>query len=215
MTPSEIEAYSRRLLNATSSNFWSSEEIIQNHLYNAAMEMATECECIENRYTTVSVASQQEYSKPTRAAQVKRITYDGQKLQKIDFRQLDSIDYNPSSTTTGTPLYYAVFDETIFLHPVPDTSALTITIQTIDFPAQPTVNSTLEIPAQYHLKLAIGVAYLMSLKELGHPNVTRFQAMWAQALEDVKEAERKKKRGDGFRIVLSEEQTVVTEFGTI
>ena len=58
MTPLEIEEYARHRLNADSSSFWSSAEIIENYLYNCASELAVETLCLENRYTTDSVADQ-------------------------------------------------------------------------------------------------------------------------------------------------------------
>jgi len=215
MTPAQIETMSRRLLNSESSKFWSQDEIITELLYECATQLSIETECIENRYSTDSVAGQQEYSQPERAIQLKRVTYDGNKLKKISFRELDSIDLNTDTTVTGTPAYYAIFDETVFLHPAPDTSSLTIKMQTIDQPSRPDINSILEIPSRYHTKLAMGVAYLMSMKELGHPNTSRLEGLWFKAIEDVKEMEKKRKRGDGFKVVLTEENAMVDRLGVV
>lgn len=215
MTPSDIETWARRLMNAEGSKFWSQAEIIQDLLYEALMQLAIETECIENRYTTVSVASQQEYARPSRAISIKRVVYNGDKLKKINFRQLDSINLNTNTTVTGTPAYYIEYDETIFLHPVPSTAALTIEIHTIDEPSRPSNGSTLEVPSRYHTKLATGVAYLMSMKELGHPNTARLERLWFKAIEDVKEMERKRKRGDTFARVIREEDMLMTQIGVV
>ncbi len=175
MTPIKIETIARRMLNATGSNFWSQTEIIEDYLYMAALEMAQETFCIENRYSTTSVADQQEYATPSRMIGVKRVEYAGAKLKPIDFQRLDSI--NPNSTTlgTGTPQYYYYFDDSFGLYPVPSTAGDTIKIYTYDEPDIPTSSSVLEIPTQYHGKLVLGVAYYMRLKELGHPHVNRFE----------------------------------------
>jgi len=178
MTPSQIETAARRMMNAVGSNFWSPEEIIGDYLYMAALELATETNCIENRYTTPSVASQQEYAIPSRMIAVKRVSYNGKRLDKISFEQLDLIQPDTGTAVEGTPLYYYYFDSSFGLYPVPDTSALTIKIQTYDEPDVPTSTSTLQIPTQFHQYLVIGTAYYMSLKELGHPNVSRFEWMW-------------------------------------
>lgn len=177
MTPSEVETAARRLLNAVGSQFWSSEEIIGDYLYMSALEMATETHCIENRYTTTSVASQQEYAVPSRMIAVKRVTWDGNKLKPITPLQLDSIDQNSVTTTVGTPQYYYYYDDAFGLYPIPD-SAKTIKIHSCDEPDKPTSLTTLEIPTQFHGYLVIGVAYYMSLKELGHPHVQRFEFQW-------------------------------------
>ena len=178
MTPSQIETAARRMLNAVGSNFWSSDEIIGDYLYMAALEMAQETFCIENRYTTSSVASQKEYANNSRMLAVKRLTYDGIKLKQVTFLELDSIDINTGNTGTGTPMYYYFYDDVFGLHPTPVSSGKTIKVHTLDEPDRPTTTSTLEIPTQFHGYLVIGTAYYMSLKELGHPHVQRFEFLW-------------------------------------
>lgn len=214
MTPSEIEIAARRMLNAAGSSFWSSDEIIGNYLYMAALELAAETYCIENRYTTTSVASQQEYATPTRALAVKRVEYDSQKLRPISLQQLDSIDLNTNTTVTGTPQYYYHFDESIGLFPTPADSGKTIKVYSYDEPSVPTSTSTLEIPARFHGYLVIGVAYYMSLKELGHPHVGRFEFQWARAIDKVRRSVRLKNK-DNFHTVLREEDQPSTHLGMI
>jgi hypothetical protein len=178
MTPSQIETAARRMLNAVGSQFWSSDEIIGDYLYFAALEMAQETFCIENRYTTTSVDGQKEYQNTARMLAVKRLTYDGTKLKQVSFLELDSIDINLGNTGTGIPQYYYFFDDVFGLHPTPGESAKIIKTHTLDEPDKPTSSSTLEIPTQFHGYLVIGVAYYMSLKELGHPHVSRLEFMW-------------------------------------
>jgi hypothetical protein len=214
MTPSAIEVAARRLLNATGSSFWSSDEIIGDYLYMAALEMASETFCIENRYTTTSVASQQEYAVPSRLLAVKRVEYDGEKLRPISFTQLDSIDLNTNTTVTGTPQYYYHFDESFGLFPAPDTAGDTIKIYTYDEPSVPTSSSTLEIPTRFHGYLVIGVAYYMSLKELGHPHAPRFEIQWARAIDKVRKSVRMRNK-DQFATVLREEDQPSTHLGMI
>lgn len=220
MTPTQIETAARRMLNAEGSTFWSQAEIIENYLYMAAMELATETFCIENRYTTTSVADQQEYALASRAIAVKRVEYDSEKLMPIDFQKLDSIDLNTSTTVTGTPQYYYQFDDVIGLFPTPDTAGDTIKIYTYDEPDATTANSTLEIPTQYHNFLIIGVAYYMSLKELGHPHTQRFEYLWNHpgnphnAMMKVKRSVRMRNK-DNFSIVKREEDLPSTLLGAI
>jgi hypothetical protein len=214
MTPSEIETAARRMLNASGSSFWSSAEIIEDYLYMAAMEMAAETFCIENRYSTTSVASQEEYAVPSRALAVKRVTYDGEKLRPITAQQRDSIDLNTNTTITGTPQYYDRFDESLILYPAPDSSSKTIKVWSYDEPSKPTSTSTLEIPTRFHGYLVIGVAYYMSLKELGHPHVPRFEAQWARSIDKVRKSVRMANK-DNFHTVLREEDQPSTNLGMI
>jgi len=219
MTPIQVETVARRMLNAESSNFWSQAEIM-DYIYMSALEMAQETFCIENRYTTTSVADQQEYATPSRMLGVKRVEYAGAKLKPIDFQRLDSI--NPNSTTlgTGTPQYYYYFDDSFGLYPVPSTAGDTIKIYTYDEPDVPTSSSVLEIPTQYHGKLVLGVAYYMSLKELGHPHVNRFEFQWNHvnnpnsAINQVKRAVKMRNK-DNFPIVKREEDLPGTLLGAV
>jgi len=220
MTPSTIETAARRLMNAVGSKFWSSEEIIENYLYMAALELAQETYCIENRYTTTSVASQQEYSVPSRMLAVKRVEYDSSKLKPISFQQLDSINLNTNTTVTGTPQYYYYFDESFGLYPAPSSAGDTIKIYSYDEPSVPTSTSTLEIPSRFHNHLVIGVAYYMSLKELGHPHVQRFEWLWnhpgnpRNSINQVRTAIRMRNK-DNFHVVMREQDQPSTVLGLV
>jgi hypothetical protein len=162
------------------------------------------------------VASQTEYAKPSRSYAVTRVEYaTNGKLKPIDFRQLDSIDVNTNTTVTGIPQYYYYFDDVIGLYPAPSESSITITVHSYDEPAQPTSTSTLEIPTRYHQRLVIGVAYYMSLKELGHPNTSLLLSMWQKALADTVKEERARKSKDTPNRVLREEDLPATALGTI
>jgi hypothetical protein len=214
MTPVEIITAARRFHNAEGDTFWSDAELY-DYLYFAAMRLATECECIDNRYTTQSVSGQAEYTTPTRAYRVKRVEYNNQKLDPVDFRALDSVDLNSTTTPTGTPQYYYNYDNVFGLYPTPDTSDLDIKVFTYDFPSKPTATSILEIPTHYHDALVYGVRALMSPKELGHPNTGYYQAEWERAVANVRRMERRRRRGDKFSRVLREEDLPNTQLGYI
>ena len=214
MTPLEVITAARRFHNAIGDSFWSDEELY-DHLYWSAMRLAKDARCIENRYTATSVASQTEYSKPTRAFEIKRVEYDSRKLDPIDFRMLDSIDLNTNTTVTGTPQYYYWYDDVIGFHPTPSASSDTIKIYSYDYPSKPSATTTLEIPVQYHDALVFGVRAFMSGKELGHPNTGFYDQKWEEAVRDVKKKEKQRKRGDKFRRVLREEDLPNTTLGYI
>ena len=220
MTPSEIEEASRRMLNAVGSSFWYSSEILSNYLYMSALEMAEETFCIQNRYSTPSIANQQEYEVPNKMLAVKRITYDSEKLKPISLQQLDSIDLNTNTTVVGIPQYYYHYDDAFGLYPAPQEADKTILVHSYDQPSVPTDISTLEIPSRFHGYLVIGTAFYMSLKELGHPHVQRFEWMWNHA-GNPNNAIMKAKRSvrmmnkDNFNVVLKEEDQPSTNLGMI
>ena len=193
MTPLEIITAARQFHNAVGDDFWSDAELY-NHLYFCSQRLARECLVIENRYTTTSVASQQEYSKPTRSLQIKRVEYDSRKLMPVDFREIDSVNLNTVDVPVGTPAYYYWWDDVIGFYPTPGTSDLTIKIYSYDYPNFPTATSILEVPAQYHDALVFGVRSLMTPKELGHPNTTFYSQEWERSVMDVKKKEKLRKR---------------------
>jgi hypothetical protein len=220
MTPSEIETAARRMLNAAGDKLWSSAEIIENYLYFAAMEMASETFCIQNRYSTTTVADQQEYAVPTRMLAIKRLTYDSQKLKPISLQKLDSIDLNTNTTVTGEPQYYYHFDDAFGLYPAPSTAGKTIKVFSFDEPSVPSSTSTLEIPSRFHPYLVIGVAYYMSLKELGHPHTNKLEWQWNSsnnrhnAIDKVRRSVRMMNK-DNFNIVINENDQPSTYLGMI
>jgi hypothetical protein len=214
MTPLEVITAARQFHNAVGDDFWSDAELY-NHLYFAANRLARESLCIDNRYTTTSVADQQEYTKPTRAVQIKRVTFDSRKLDPLDMRMIDSINLNTTTTPTGTPQYYYWFDNVIGLYPIPSTASLTIEIWSYDYPSFPSATSTLEVPVQYHDALVFGVRAMMSPKELGHPNTSFYNEKWEQAVKDVRNMEKRRKRGDKFRRVITEEELINTQLGYV
>lgn len=215
MTPSTIETYARNKLNALNDSLWSSAEIIENYLYECCMEFSREVKCIENTYTTTTVASTQEYALPSRYIDILRVTYNGTKLQPISMREYDELTWpNTTTTTSGTPTFYYYFGETIGLFPVPD-AAVTLKIWVIQGHDVVSSNSTLEIPIQYHHMLVDGVVSKMCMKEIGDPRATFYAGVWQQHLMKAAAQWRKHKRGDRFGVVLTEERTPTTNFGTI
>jgi hypothetical protein len=121
LTPTQLETIIRQRTNTVGDTFWSTDEMLKL-FWMAHLEMAREAMCIERTYTTTSVASQQEYDYPTQTIAIKRVTYDGEKLQPITMSEDDALTLSDSTTTAlGTPKIYFVWNETIYLRPVPDT----------------------------------------------------------------------------------------------
>ncbi len=120
MTPNDLQEYARRQYNASADQFFSDSELYQ-HIWAAEYELAYKAMLIERVYTTTTVASQQEYSYPTDTIAIKRVTYDGVKLVPITFKEDDTLTLgNAATTATGSPQFYAIWNETLYLRPVPD-----------------------------------------------------------------------------------------------
>lgn len=214
MTPAQIEEAARNKYNATGDTFYTTDEIV-DYIYQAQLELAQVCPIIEATYTTTSVASQQEYSFPSYTSEIKRITYDGRKLQPITFRDDDTLTaLGQSTTTTGTPECYAVWNRTLYLRPLPS-EAKTIKIFSVNEPQPMTSASSLEIPSLFHMDVVDFVLMQMALKDENARASMIYEKRWEAAKRRAIAWCKKKKRGDGFAAVQSEEQHAVTQFGTI
>ena len=188
-------------MNVVGDGFWSTDEMLKL-FWMAHLELAREAMCIERTYTTVSVQSQQEYDYPSNTIAIKRVTYDGDKLEPITMREDDALTLSDMTTTsTGRPKYYFVWNETLYLRPVPDTSALTIKIFSYNEPQEILTTSTFEIPCQFVPDTQYFVMAAMSAKEGDFQKATYYQNMWDKAVLKCKAWTRKRLRGDAFASV--------------
>lgn len=215
MTPSQIETAARRRLNAVSSDFWSSTEIIEDCLYFACLDVATRARCIEATSTASSVASTASYSKPTNAIEIKQITYDSQKLELLPEREYFSLNLNGQTATVGRPQWYYLWGDNYILYPTPDQSSLSISIRSVNEPAAVTSGSTLEIPSQFHNRLVNGVCYYMLLKDVDDPRTPIFEARWIRDVQDCVDEWSRSKHADKMPRVRLEETLLTTDTGIV
>lgn len=209
MTPLELEEYARRRYNAVDDTFFSSAEIM-DYIYHACQELAQESQVIERIYTTTTVASTQAYDFPTNAMSFKRVTWNGRKLALIDMREDDAITgMNQATTDTGDPEVYWIWNRAIYLRPIPS-SAQTLKMWSFNFPSEVSTTSTLEVPEQFHLKLANYVNQQMAVKDQNFIAAKYYGTLWEKDKLDVKRTMRKLKRGDGFSSTKDENMIVET-----
>ncbi len=201
MTPAQINTMARQRYNAVSDDFWPDEEIY-GIIYQGCCEMATEGLIIEQTYATVSVASQQEYVYPTNALGIKRITFDGAKLSCITFREDDALTWLDQATlATGTPTSYMIWNNIIYLRPVPTTDALVIKVWATIEPQTVTATSTLELPSEFHAALVHLILSEMSAKNKNYQGAAYYRALWNEDLKRAKRFNRRRKIGDAFQVV--------------
>lgn len=197
MTPTELQTFIRQKYNIVGDNFWSDSEIY-NLIWEASYQLAREAFVIEGTYTTTTVAGTQAYSYPTNAISIKRITWDGRKLQPINMREDDSLTGNlQSSTSQGDPQFYYVWDETIYLRPIPS-SAATLKIFSFDKPQEITTSSTIDVPEQFHMDLIDYVLSNLHAKEKNFAGAQYYLALWQAKIAKIKAWQRKRLRGDAF-----------------
>lgn len=195
MTPTELVNFVRQKQNSVGDDFWSDSEIL-NLIWAASFEIAREAFVIETTYTVTTVVGTQQYSYPTNTIAVKRVTYNGQKLTKINMREDDQLTgQNQATTTTGNPIYYYEWGNNIYLRPIPnDTKSLVVF--SYNEPQQLTTTSVIEVPSQYHLDMADYVLSAMSAKEKNFQGAQYYKGQWEQKLLKIKMFERKRLRTD-------------------
>jgi hypothetical protein len=214
MDVGDIEEAARAQYNGTGDSFFSSVDFTRS-IYQACLQLAREALCIEATYSTTTVAGTQEYALPTNTISVKRITYEGQKLQQVNMREDDSLTLqNSGSTTQGTPTYYFIWDDTIYLRPIP-AAAGTLKIFSYNEPSEVTTSSTIEVPSEFHMDLVEYVLYRMYAKDKDLQMAQFHREHWETAMEKAKRWYRRRKRGDAMPVVQDEETLGVTSLGSI
>lgn len=217
MTPAQVETYARDRYNASTSTFWS-QDVVFKLIYQAELDLATDCFVIEGAPDTSisTVASTRAYSFPSLCIAIKRIEYAGQKLQPIDFRDLDSLTLSTTATAaTGTPQYYAEWNSKVYLYPTPDAIG-TVTIYPYQEPTLLTTSSTaLSTPTRVHMKLVDFVVAAMAEKDGNYPMADRYRKLWDATKLNERRLIAKRKRTDGFATVKSEEVLPNTILGAV
>lgn len=213
MTITDLITQTRAQYNATADTFFADSEII-HYYYEACAILAREGLLIEAvSSSTSTVIGTQAYSVPTNAIILKRVTYNGQKLQPIDFRQDDALTYlNQNNTAQGTPVYYAIWNRQVYLRPIPD-AVQTLAFYTYNQPAALTIASTLEIPEQFHMSLILYALSRMYFKDKDVSTGNNYQALWDKQVLEAKKWAKKMKRGDSFTAVKDDEGSFETILG--
>lgn len=214
MTPTQLVERARNKYNSIGDSFWADQEIL-DLFTDACTEVAQEALCIERTYTTTTVAGTQEYDFPTNTIAIKRVTYNGQKLKKISFREDDSVTgLNQATTTQGTPTYYYIWNNVIALRPLPD-AANTLKIFTYNEPSALAITSTLEVPAVFHMRLVDYVLAEMAAKDSNPQAAKYYIDRWEKAKIDIKKWIAKRKRTDSFAVVQDEDQLIESYMGFV
>ncbi len=209
MLVTDLETYCRQRYNAVNdTRFFTSDELY-SHIWAAEMQLAKETQCIRSVFSTVSVAAQSEYAFPTNTLAIKRLSYDG---MKVEPRALDEIQNQlaTAAAPSGRPYMYAMFNEVLYFAPTPDVAGLTIKVFSINEPTQVTAASTLDVPTRYHLDLVEFVIWQMCLKDKNYQGAMLHQKIWEDTVKKAKAWERKMLRGDQMSFVRDTDRDMET-----
>jgi hypothetical protein len=219
MTPALIVTAARRKYNSSTSSFFADAEI-WDLIYQAELEIATVTKCLEGR-TVISggsVAGTQSYAFPTGVLELKRVEYDGTKLQMIDFRQDDALTLaDANATAQGQPIYYYVWDNTIYFRPIPDTSSEQIRLYYYKEPIIITSSSqALEVPALFHMSIVDRVVAELAAKDQNFQTASYYMDLWENKhMPRIRAWGRKRRTGDAFNTVKDESALAGTILGAL
>ena len=180
MTPNEVYTLVRNQVAETSPSFWGESEIY-SLLSNAEALLASEIDCTEVTATDVSAPNVREYTRPTAALRISRITWDNTKLKKINFTDVDKIEGDTQDF--GDPVYYYEYGSSIGIVPTP-TQVKTIKYYYLKKPVALSASSTaFTIPSEFGQYLVDFVLYYMLLKdqsELAQTHIQLWQKLFGE-----------------------------------
>lgn len=214
MTITEAVDYVRRLHNAEGDTNWSDAEIYS--LFQAKCNEALAIIGLkEATATTTSVAAQADYSYPSNVVFVRRVLYDGLALKRLNFKQYQSRVVS-GTAPSGTPREYTIWNNTITLVPVPDTSSDTITIYSENQQSAITSSSsTLDVPEILHQAICDGVLWMMFAKDLNAQFMATFKNRWDEHKAMMREFVKRRRRTGTAATIVDSDSSLETEFGVI
>ncbi len=215
MTPTQVVSAVRERYNAVGDSFFADAEIY-DYIYNGELELAHE-KIIQNTYSTATVTSTSNYTIPTLAMSVQRIEYNGKKLRKSSYREVDALTLQ-NTANEGNSAYYKVWGDQVYLTPIPD-AANTLKFYTYDFPdvlssgAVLASGAALATPAQFHMDLVNFCLKMMAIKDENPVEQNLRQGLWNESKRRARHYHAMNKRADGFAVVQDEESLDETALG--
>ncbi len=215
MTPLEIIETCRNSYNALNDNFYSESELLRQ-IELAQQELVHEGLIYEGSFEGSTIIGTQDYDYPTSLIAIKRVEYDGKKLQHISFRQDDQVTlYDSKTSLTGEPQFYMTWNNTIKLRPIPSAVA---TLKVMGYRNPDSVESTsvLDVPALFHPAIVCYVTKYMAAKDQNWPYYDRmkmeFDMFWKPQIRQwVPES----KVTDSYNIVNNEDLGGVSIVGVL
>ena len=202
LTVSNILTRARNRYNATDDDFFTDAELM-DLIYDAQAILAKEGWVIEDSFTTPAVSGTRSYTYPTTTLGIKEVRHDYDKLCKAKLRDDPKTD---ASDPTGKPREYAVWNNTIYLYPTPDTSGSLdassnrvnyIDVKVYKYPDDITATTdAIEVPEEYKEDLIFYLLMWMALKDQNTVLSDRYKLLWDEAVLRAKKQRKKRLRSD-------------------
>ncbi len=206
MTPATIIESAKRRYNAENDSFFSDDELF-GLIYEAQLEIQQETKITEATDTSITtVNGTRTYSMPSNWIDLKRVEWNGIPLELIDFDLDDQITGDrPDTSSTAEPSSYFLWNETIYLRPVPG-EAQTLKLIGHKQPDDITAGTdTLLTPSMFHYVLIDYVVSEMAFKDTNTNSGLYYAGKFQKGVEKIKRWVARRRRGGGFAVVKSEE----------
>ena len=153
----------RRRINESSTTFHEDADLI-DYADEAQKYFIRQTRYLEGSSTTTAESGTQNYALPLDFLALQRVTYDGKKIDRISYHELDELNIDDTDYT-GTPTFYYILNDQIYLIPIPNDTK-TIKLYYHKFPL--TLDATadlLEIPPIYDDVIVCYMCYMAYKKD--------------------------------------------------
>ena len=202
LTVQNIIDRARYRYNAVNDDFFTDSELM-DLIFDGQAILAKEGWVIEKTYTTAAIDGTRAYTYPTTTLAIKEIRHDYDVLRKTKLK----LDPKTSATEAeGTPREYALWQDTIYLYPTPDTDGSLdgsgnrvnyIDIKVYKYPDAITSTADLiEVPEEYKEDLIYFMLQWMAMKDQNTVLSDRYKLLWDEAVLRAKKQRKKRLRGD-------------------
>lgn len=162
-TVSSLITKARRRINETSTTFHADADLV-DYCNEAQMYFIRQTRYLEGSSTTTAVSGTQNYALPSDYLALARVTFDGKKIDRVSYYEIDELNIDETDYT-GTPTFYYILNNQIYLIPIPNTTD-TIKLYYYKFPATlDEATDSLEIPVIYDDIIICYMCYMAYKKD--------------------------------------------------
>jgi hypothetical protein len=211
MVAGDVLTTVRNQLYEPTAGFWTDSELY-GYMNQAEQEIALNIRCTQAQTAMTSVTAQSMYTRPA-AYYIDRLTWDGDKLKKIDFTDYDTLAWGV--TTIGSPTHYYERGDQLGLWPIPSTAA-SMNVYYVSIPAAiATTTASFTVPVYFHNMIQDYCLYRSFAKDQNQAQATFFKDQWDKNMQRAFTYWRNKTSGDMYQVVRDEDNYQSTELGII
>lgn len=118
------------------------------------VDIVRKTECLQKKTEFNVTANDESYDLPADSIRLRRVELDGKALSRVELEELDNVvpDRNVTGTSSGSPVVYYVWGQTLWLYPKPETAGTSnLDLFYLKRPAALAVDADIpEIPVHMH-----------------------------------------------------------------